>query len=187
MVSKATPCSPRKPIVESAREQLDILSAYAELGSSGRGGAVRDDPRDRQAGHRAPHPTTCRATEEHGRPDDPHPCRGPLPGLADNGVVRLIEGALRADLVIVDDLGFARWTTSAPNSCSGSSPPPMSAVARPRVALAVESWGRFLPEHTIAVVLLDRLLHHSVTVVTSDDSYRMKEARLRGGGPPTTL
>ena len=25
-----------------------------------------------------------------------------------------------------------------------------------------EDWGRFLPEHTTAVSLLDRLLHHSV-------------------------
>jgi len=33
------------------------------------------------------------------------------------------------------------------------------------------------------VALLDRLLHHSVVVVTSGDSYRMKEARMRGGGP----
>ena len=50
-----------------------------------------------------------------------------------------------------------------------------------------ESWGRFLPEHPTAVALLDRLLHHAVTVVTSGDSYRMKEARMRGGGPPATL
>jgi len=46
-----------------------------------------------------------------------------------------------------------------------------------------ESWGRFLPEHTTAVALLDRLLHHAVTAVTSGDSYRMKEARTRAGGP----
>ena len=30
-----------------------------------------------------------------------------------------------------------------------------------------EDWGRFLPEHTTAVSLLDRLLHHATTVVTS--------------------
>ena len=48
-----------------------------------------------------------------------------------------------------------------------------------------ESWGRFLPEHPTAVALLDRLLHHSVVVVTSGDSCRMKEARQKGGcGPP---
>ena len=47
-----------------------------------------------------------------------------------------------------------------------------------------ESWGRFLPEHTTAVSLLDRLLHHANVVVTAGDSYRMREARAEGG---TTL
>jgi hypothetical protein len=44
-----------------------------------------------------------------------------------------------------------------------------------------ESWGRFLPEHTTAVSLLDRLLHHANVVVTDGDSYRMREARTKGG------
>jgi hypothetical protein len=44
-----------------------------------------------------------------------------------------------------------------------------------------ESWGRFLPEHTTAVSLLDRLLHHASVVITSGDSYRMKQARAKGG------
>jgi DNA replication protein DnaC len=47
-----------------------------------------------------------------------------------------------------------------------------------------ESWGRFLPEHTTAASLLDRLLQHASVVVTSGDSYRMRQARERGG---TTL
>jgi hypothetical protein len=47
-----------------------------------------------------------------------------------------------------------------------------------------ESWGRFLPEHTTAVSLLDRLLHHANVVVTNGDSYRMRQARAKGG---TTL
>ena len=29
-----------------------------------------------------------------------------------------------------------------------------------------EAWGRFIPEQTTAVSLLDRLLHHAVVVVT---------------------
>jgi hypothetical protein len=33
-------------------------------------------------------------------------------------------------------------------------------------ALALDQWGRFLPEHTTAVSLLDRPLHHSIVVVT---------------------
>ena len=40
-----------------------------------------------------------------------------------------------------------------------------------------ESWGRFLPEHTTAVSLLDRLLHHCHTVVTDGESFRMRQAR----------
>ena len=46
-----------------------------------------------------------------------------------------------------------------------------------------ESWGRFLPEHTTAVSMLDRLLHHCHTVVTDGDSYRMKQARERTEEP----
>lgn len=109
-------------------------------------------------------------------------------GLADNSVGRLIEGLLRADLVIVDDLGFAPLDEVGSQLLFR-----FVAAAYERHSLGVashwpfESWGRFLPEHTTAVALLDRLLHHAVTVVTSGDSYRMKEARLRGGGPPPTL
>jgi len=44
-----------------------------------------------------------------------------------------------------------------------------------------DQWGRFLPEHTTAVSLLDRLVHHAHVVVTDGESYRMREARARGG------
>jgi DNA replication protein DnaC len=37
-----------------------------------------------------------------------------------------------------------------------------------------------LPEHTTAVSLLDRLLHHCHTVVTDGDSFWMKQARACG-------
>jgi hypothetical protein len=47
-----------------------------------------------------------------------------------------------------------------------------------------DAWGRFLPEHTTATSLLDRLLHHAV-VVTEGDSYRMREARQKGARRPT--
>jgi DNA replication protein DnaC len=65
------------------------------------------------------------------------------------------------------------------------------AAAYERVSLGIarhwpfDQWGRFLPEHTTAVSLLDRLIHHSVVVVTDGESYRMREARQRGGGRPT--
>ena len=108
-------------------------------------------------------------------------------GLADNSVGHVIEGLLRADLVIVDDLGFAPLDDTGSDLLFR-----FVAAAYEHRSLGVashwpfESWGRFLPEHTTAVALLDRLLHHATTVVTSGDSYRMKEARQRGGGLPTT-
>ena len=108
-------------------------------------------------------------------------------GLADNSVGRVIERLLRHDLVIVDDLGFAPLDDTGSDLLFR-----FVAAAYEHRSLGVashwpfESWGRFLPEHTTAVALLDRLLHHATTVVTSGDSYRMKEARQRGGGLPAT-
>jgi DNA replication protein DnaC len=47
------------------------------------------------------------------------------------------------------------------------------AAAYERRSLAVashwpfEQWGRFLPEHTTAASILDRLLHHASVVITN--------------------
>ena len=104
-------------------------------------------------------------------------------GLADNSVGRVIEGILRADLVIVDELGFAPLDDVGTQLLFR-----FVAAAYERRSLGVashwpfESWGRFLPEHTTAVSLLDRLLHHASVVVTEGESFRMREARSRGGG-----
>ncbi|MFC4057038.1 ATP-binding protein [Planomonospora corallina] len=48
-----------------------------------------------------------------------------------------------------------------------------------------DQWRRFLPEHTTAVSLLDRLLHHSIVVVAEGESFRMRQARTRGSGRST--
>ena len=106
-------------------------------------------------------------------------------GLADNTVGRVIETVLRADLVIIDELGFAPLDDTGAQLLFR-----FVAAAYEHRALGIgshwpfEEWGRFLPEHTTAVSLLDRLLHHSVVVVTSGESFRMREARTRGGGDP---
>jgi len=102
--------------------------------------------------------------------------------LADNSVGRVIEGLLRNELVLVDELGFAPLDDTGAQLLFR-----FVAAAYERRSLGIgshwpfESWGRFLPEHTTAVSLLDRLLHHCHTVITSGDSYRMKQARARGG------
>jgi len=103
-------------------------------------------------------------------------------GLADNSVGRVIETLLRNDLVLVDELGFAPLDDTGAQLLFR-----FVAAAYERRSLGIgshwpfESWGRFLPEHTTAVSMLDRLLHHCHTMVTDGDSYRMKQAREQGG------
>ena len=89
-------------------------------------------------------------------------------GIADNSVGRVIDTLLRNDLIIVDELGFAPLDDTGAQLLFR-----FVAAAYERRALGIgshwpfESWGRFLPEHTTAVSMLDRLLHHCHLVVTS--------------------
>jgi DNA replication protein DnaC len=107
--------------------------------------------------------------------------------LADNSVGKVIETLLRCDLIICDELGFAPLDDTGAQLLFR-----FVAAAYERRALGIgshwpfESWGRFLPEHTTAVSMLDRLLHHCHVVITDGDSYRMKQARARGGSTRKT-
>src|SRR5215467_7466459 len=107
--------------------------------------------------------------------------------LADNSAGRVIEALRRNDLIICDELGFAPLDDTGAQLLFR-----FVAAAYERRSLGIgshwpfESWGRFLPEHTTAVSMLDRLLHHCHVVVTDGDSYRMKQARARGGGTRKT-
>ena len=106
-------------------------------------------------------------------------------GLADSSVGKVIETLLRNDPILVEEVGFAplddtgaqllfRFVSAA---CERRAPGIAS-------HWPFDQWGRFLPEHTTAVSLPGRLLHHANVVVTSGDSYRMRQARAKGG---TTL
>ena len=103
-------------------------------------------------------------------------------GLADNSVGKVIDGLLRADLVLLDELGFAPLDLTGTQLLFR-----FIAAAYERRALGIAShwpfdqWGRFLPEPTTATSMIDRLLHRSVVVVTEGESYRLREARSRGG------
>jgi DNA replication protein DnaC len=77
-------------------------------------------------------------------------------GLADNTVGKVISQLLGNELILVDELGFA-----------------------PLDDTGCQLLFRFV---AAAVSLLDRLLHHAIVVVTSGDSWRMKEARTRRNG-----
>jgi DNA replication protein DnaC len=92
----------------------------------------------------------------------------------------LVDTLLRADYVIVDELGFAPLDDTGSQLLFR-----FVAAAYEHRSLGTAShwpfdqWGRFLPEHTTATALLDRLLHHGHVLVTEGDSYRMLEARTR--------
>jgi DNA replication protein DnaC len=100
--------------------------------------------------------------------------------LADNSVGRSIDALLRNELIIIDEVGFAPLDDTGAQLLFR-----LVAAAYERRSLAVAShwpfqeWGRFLPEHTTAVSMLDRLLHHAVVVVTEGESHRMRQARAR--------
>ena len=104
-------------------------------------------------------------------------------GLADNSVGKVIESLLRHDLIVCDEVGFAPLDSTGSQLLFR-----FVAAAYERRSLAIashwpfEEWGRFLPDHSTAVSLLDRLLHHNNVVATDGESYRMREARTRSGG-----
>ena len=97
-------------------------------------------------------------------------------------MAKIIDSLLRADLVVVDELGFAPLDLVGTQLLFR-----FVAAAYERRSLGIAShwpfdaWGRFLPEHTTATSMLDRLLHHAVVVVTEGESYRMREAKTKGG------
>jgi DNA replication protein DnaC len=101
-------------------------------------------------------------------------------GLADNSVGRILDGLVRSDLLICDELGFAPLDLSG-----GQLFFRVVAAAYERRSLAIashwpfEEWGRFFPETVTTASLLDRVLHHATVVVTSGESFRMREARSR--------
>jgi DNA replication protein DnaC len=103
-------------------------------------------------------------------------------GIADNSVGKVIDGLMRTDLVLLDELGFAPLDLTGTQLLFR-----FIAAAYERRALGLAShwpfdqWGRFLPEPTTATSMIDRLLHHSVVVVTEGESFRLREARSRGG------
>jgi DNA replication protein DnaC len=128
-----------------------------------------------QAGHRVRYFTAAELVETLYR------------GLADISVGRVIDTLLRHDLIICDEVGFAPLDDTGAQLLFR-----FIAAAYERRALGIashwpfEAWGRFLPEHTTAASLLDRLLHHANVVITDGESYRMREARTRQPGGTAT-
>jgi DNA replication protein DnaC len=82
-------------------------------------------------------------------------------GLADNSAGRIIDSLLRNDLILIDEVGFAPLDDTGAQLLFR-----LVSAACERRALGLAShwpfdqWGRFLPEHTTAVSLLDNRSTH---------------------------
>jgi len=155
----------------SRRDDL-LDAAIAVIGQAGIHGLTH---RAVDAGHRVRYFTATELVETLYR------------ALADNSVGKVIGQIMKADLILVDEIGFAPMDATGAELFFRT-----VAAAYEHRSLGIgshwpfEDWGKFLPEHTTAVSLLDRLLHHSITLVTNGESFRMKEARQREGGAKLT-
>lgn len=106
-------------------------------------------------------------------------------GIADNTVGAFIDRILRADLIVIDELGFAPLDPVGANHMFR-----LVAAAYETRSLVItanlpfEEWGKFLPDAAVATAILDRFLHHCQVLVFTGDSYRLKEAKAasRKGG-----
>ena len=84
----------------------------------------------------------------------------------------------RAELVVVDELGFSALDSVAANHLFRL----VAAAYETRSLVltsnwAFELWTDFLPDATSATAILDRLLHHCEVVVLDGPSFRLREAK----------
>jgi hypothetical protein len=109
-------------------------------------------------------------------------------GPADNSVGKVIDNLPRNDPFLVDEFGFAPLDGPDHSACSETSrPPTKDARSASRPTGRSSPGDRSLPEHTIAISMLDRLQHHCHPVVTDGDSYRMRQARANEGSCSSPL
>ena len=104
-------------------------------------------------------------------------------GLADNTVSKVVDAILRAEVIVIDELGFTPLDLVGANHLFRL----VSAAYETRSLVVTsnwpfEQWTNFLPDVTAASAILDRVLHHCEVVVLEGDSYRLREARATAVG-----
>lgn len=106
---------------------------------------------------------------------------------ADDTVSKAIAGVLRADLVIIDDIGLLPVATDA---AEGLYRLIDAAYEKRSVALSSNlhpsGFDELMPK-TLATATVDRLLHHAHLCQTSGDSVRLTQALAGQGGEPVEL
>jgi DNA replication protein DnaC len=105
---------------------------------------------------------------------------------ADDTVSRAIDRAIKADLVVVDDIGLLPVPAEAAEALFR-----VIDAAYERRSVAISSnvhpggFDELLPA-TLATAAVDRFMHHAHIVVTEGDSYRFAQARDGKGVTPLT-
>ena len=102
----------------------------------------------------------------------------------DDTIIKAITPILRADLILVDDIGLLALSVDAAEGLYR-----LVDAAYERRAVAISSnlhpsgFDELMPR-TIATALVDRLLHHAHVIVTTGDSVRLNEATTGKGVKP---
>jgi DNA replication protein DnaC len=103
---------------------------------------------------------------------------------ADDSVTRAVRAILRADLVVVDDIGLL---PVSPDAAEGFYRLVDAAYERRSVAVSSNlhpaGFDELMPK-TLATATVDRLLHHAHVCVTSGDSVRLAQATAGKGVVP---
>ena len=99
-----------------------------------------------------------------------------------NRLASLMRGIHRADLFILDKLGFMPLTMEDATFLFEV----VNKRYQAQKSMVITSnksfgqWGEIFPEKTLAVALLDRLLHHATTINIRGESYRLRHRREAG-------
>jgi DNA replication protein DnaC len=105
---------------------------------------------------------------------------------ADDSVAKAVHRILKADLVVIDDIGLLPVPAEAAEALFR-----VIDAAYERRSVAISSnihpggFDQLLPT-TIATAAVDRFMHHAHVVVTDGDSYRFAQARDGKGVTPLT-
>jgi len=101
---------------------------------------------------------------------------------------RLLTNYLRADILILDELGFLPFDQTEANflfelvNTRYQKQKPMIITSNK----VFSQWEKMFPDRVMAVALLDRLLHHGHALQIQGESYRLKHRRDAGLTPQST-
>jgi DNA replication protein DnaC len=99
-----------------------------------------------------------------------------------NRLESLMSVILRVDLFVLDELGFLPLEAQDA-SLLFETINKRYQKQKPTIVTSNKSfgqWGEIFPDSTLAVALLDRLLHHATTINIRGESYRLRHRRQAG-------